>query len=40
MLKTIKTIKTIKDAHSPVLKRAMCYNIPRSKEHPKSYKSL
>lgn len=29
MLKTIKTIKTIKDAHSPVLKRAVCYNITR-----------
>ena len=27
MLKTIKTIKTIIDAHSPVLKRAVCYNI-------------
>ena len=40
MLKTIKTIKTIKDAHSPVLNRAMCYNIPRPKENPKGYKSL
>ena len=40
MLKTIKTIKTIKEAHSPVLIRAMCYNISRPKEHPKSYKSL
>ena len=40
MLKTIKTIKTIKDAHSPVLIRAMCYNISRPKEHPKSHKSL
>lgn len=40
MLKTIKTIKTIIDAHSPVLKRAVCYNIPRPKEHPKSHKSL
>ena len=36
MLKTIKTIKTIIDAHSPGLKRAVCYNIPRPKEHPKS----
>ena len=40
MLKTIKTIKTIIDAHSPVLKRAVCYNIPRPKEHPNSHKSL
>lgn len=32
MLKTIKTIKTIIDAHSPVLIRAVCYNIPRPKE--------
>ena len=40
MLKTIKTIKTIKDAHSPVLIRAMCYNISRPKGNPKSYKSL
>ena len=40
MLKTIKTIKTIIDAYSPVLKRAVCYNIPRPKEHPKSHKSL
>ena len=30
MFNTIKTIKTIKDAHSPVLIRAVCYNIYRA----------
>ena len=38
MLKTIKTIKTIIDAHSLVLKRAVCYNIPRPKEPQKPIK--